>query len=94
MNKDFLLSSYDYNLPESYIAQTPAKDSKLLVCHNELVEDKYFSDLPSILDQDTAIFFNNTKVYNARIPLSKQKIIRGSGNERIIDGEIFVYQIL
>jgi len=94
INQNFRLDSYNYDLSEEYIAQIPVKNSKLLLCDWWKFSNKSFSNLPWILNKETVMFFNNSKVYNARIPLEKRLVIRHSGYKNIIDWEIFVYQIL
>lgn len=99
MQEDFLLDSYDYNLPEEMIAQVPAQpaeSAKLLVWsrNDNSIQDYHFYDLPQFLSNNDVLVCNNTKVFKARIPLHQTKIIRKSWQERYIDGEIFVYQLL
>jgi len=99
MQEDFLLDSYDYDLPEEMIAQVPAQpaeSAKLLVWSrsDNSIQDYHFYDLPEFLSANDVLICNNTKVFKARIPLSQTKIIRKSWQERYIDGEIFVYQLL
>ena len=100
---DFLLSSYDYNLPKSHIAQLPsipAHNAKMLVCISQnnnsyTLQHKQFIDLKDELDNKYLIFLNRTKVFKARIPLHEVKIIRKSGKEILLnDWEIFVYRII
>lgn len=99
MQEDFLLDSYDYNLPEEMIAQVPAQpaeSAKLLIfSQSDLsIQDYHFYDLPNLLTSNDVLVCNNTKVFKARIPLNQTKIIRKSWQERHVDGEIFVYQLL
>jgi len=99
MQEDFLLDSYDYDLPEEMIAQVPAQpaeSAKLLVwSHSDnSIQDYHFYDLPEFLSANDVLICNNTKVFKARIPLHQTKIIRKSWEVRNIDGEIFVYQLL
>jgi len=99
MQEDFLLDSYDYDLPEKMIAQVPAQpaeSAKLLVWSrsDNSIQDYHFYDLPQFLSDNDVLVCNNTKVFKARIPLYQTKIIRKSWQERCIDGEIFVYQLL
>lgn len=99
MQEDFLLDSYDYDLPEEMIAQVPAQpaeSAKLLVWsrNDNSIQDYHFYDLPQFLSASDVLVCNNTKVFKARIPLHQTKIIRKSWQERHIDGEIFVYQLL
>ena len=103
-SSDLLLSSYDYDLPPSHIAQlpaSPAHNAKLLIAMPDDSHNSYnfhhtiFFDLPNHLSQEYLLFFNETKVFKARIPLQNVKIIRASGKELILEqGEVFVYQLL
>ena len=103
-SSDLLLSSYDYDLPSSHIAQlpaSPAHNANLLIATPDASHDSYnfhyttFFDLPNHLSQEYLLFFNETKVFKARIPLQNIKIIRASGKELILEqGEVFVYQLL
>jgi S-adenosylmethionine:tRNA ribosyltransferase-isomerase len=70
-NKDQLLSSYDYHLPEELIAQNPViprHNSRLLVvdsphsCHHQI-----FKDLPQFLNSGDLLVLNNTQVIPARL---------------------------
>ncbi|WP_202970420.1 tRNA preQ1(34) S-adenosylmethionine ribosyltransferase-isomerase QueA [Lebetimonas natsushimae] len=71
MMNDFLVSAYDYNLPEGLIAKYPAKPrdlAKLLVYDRK--SDKIIHTVfKNILDfvPHSAFIFNNTKVIKARI---------------------------
>jgi S-adenosylmethionine:tRNA ribosyltransferase-isomerase len=83
MEEDFLLDSYDYNLPEEMIAQVPAQpaeSAKLLVFSrsDSSIQDNHFYDLPNLLSSNDVLVCNNTKVFKARIPLNQTKIIRKS----------------
>lgn len=68
---DFLVSAYDYNLPEELIAKypsTPRDLAKLLVYDRK--KDKIIHTVfRNILDfvPNSAFIFNNTKVIKARI---------------------------
>ena len=84
-SSDLLLSSYDYDLPSSHIAQlpaSPAHNAKLLIATPAASHKSYnfhhttFFDLPNHLSQEHLLFFNETKVFKARIPLQNVKIIR------------------
>ncbi len=99
MEEDFFLDNYDYDLPEEMIAQVPAQpaeSAKLLVwCNgNDSIKDYHFYDLINLLSEKDVLVCNNTKVFKARIPLNKTKIIRRSWEIRYVDWEIFVYQLL
>jgi len=98
-NDDFLLDNYSYDLPNELIAQIPAQpaeSAKLLVwsSNGNSVSDYHFYDLPMLLTENDVLVCNDTKVFRARIPLNKTKIIRKSWEIRYVDGEIFVYQLL
>lgn len=98
-SEDFLLDSYDYDLPEEMIAQIPAQpaeSAKLLVWSqsDNSIQDRHFYDLTNLLSDKDILVCNNTKVFKARIPLNQTKIIRKSWEIRNVDWEIFVYQLL
>lgn len=98
MEEDFLLDSYDYDLPDEMIAQVPAQpaeSAKLLVWSQEdkSIQDYHFYDLLDLLTPNDVLVCNNTKVFKARIPLVQTKVIRKSWKVRHVDGEIFVYQL-
>jgi S-adenosylmethionine:tRNA ribosyltransferase-isomerase len=81
--EDFLLDSYDYDLPQEMIAQVPAQpaeSAKLLVWsqNDNSIYDYHFYDLPNLLSSNDILICNNTKVFKARIPLNQTKIIRKS----------------
>ena len=65
------LDQFDYHLPESLIAQTPAarrQDSRLL--HLDVhggLHDRCFTDLPSLLRRNDLLIFNDTRVIRARL---------------------------
>ena len=103
IDKDLQLESYDYDLPQALIAQVPAQpvhSAKLLICQeNGIWWYSYtqitFLNLLEHLDSKYLMFFNRTKVFKARIPLSWVKIIKKNGSEVSLDkGEIFVYSLL
>jgi S-adenosylmethionine:tRNA ribosyltransferase-isomerase len=82
-NDDFLLDNYSYDLPNELIAQIPAQpaeSAKLLVwsSNGNSVSDYHFYDLPMLLTENDVLVCNDTKVFRARIPLNKTKIIRKS----------------
>lgn len=71
------LSSFDYHLPESSIAQKPAEprdSSKLMLIERDSgkITDYHFADLVDLLDDNYVIVRNNTKVIPARIFGSKE----------------------
>jgi S-adenosylmethionine:tRNA ribosyltransferase-isomerase len=66
------LSDYDYELPESLIAQEPLTDraaSRLLWLHKDsgLVEHKSFRDVVNILESGDLLVLNNTRVTAFRL---------------------------
>ena len=65
-------SLFDYELPESLIAQVPAPrrdDSRLMVVERatQAVTHCHFKDLPNWLPAETALFFNDAAVFKARL---------------------------
>ncbi|GAB1411009.1 tRNA preQ1(34) S-adenosylmethionine ribosyltransferase-isomerase QueA [Desulfovibrionales bacterium] len=69
---EFNLQSYDFDLPELLIAQTPAQkrgQSRLLVLDSSTgrCEDKFFTDLPHLLPPESLVVVNNSKVLPARM---------------------------
>ena len=67
-----LLSDYDYNLPEDLIAQMPAdkrENSRMMVLDrkNGTIIHKHFYDIVDILEKDTLLVMNNTRVLPARL---------------------------
>ncbi len=72
MKEDFLLSSYNYNLPTEQIAQTPSsqrEESRLLVLHRKsgATEHLRFSDIVHFLKPGDCMVINRSKVFPARI---------------------------
>jgi S-adenosylmethionine:tRNA ribosyltransferase-isomerase len=69
--EDFLVSSYDYNLPEELIAKYPAtpRDSAKLLVYDRKKDKITHTIFKNILDfvPNSAFIFNNTKVIKARI---------------------------
>jgi S-adenosylmethionine:tRNA ribosyltransferase-isomerase len=90
----YRLSDYVYNLPEHLIAQYPAHpadSAKLLVpSWDGIFLQKHITDLPMLLDKNTVIFLNDTRVVQARIPLHNVRVITRQGREVVLEyGEIF-----
>jgi len=72
------LSTFDFELPEGYIAQYPAKErdeAKLMVLHRDTgkIEHRMFKDILEYFDEDDCMIFNNTKVFPARLFGKKEK---------------------
>jgi len=84
-----LVSDFDYNLPDSLIAQKPIKPrdhAKLLILDKKSNKfgHEYFYDLPKYLKKGDLLVFNNTKVFKARL-LGKIK------DERNIESRIEIF---
>ena len=67
-----LLSEYDYNLPEELIAQFPADkrdNSRMMVLNRKdrTISHKHFYDIVDLIDKNTLLVMNNTKVLPARL---------------------------
>jgi S-adenosylmethionine:tRNA ribosyltransferase-isomerase len=65
-----LLSDFDFNLPEHLIAQYPLAQrsaSRLLDAAQPTLQDRMFSEFPSLLHANDLLIFNNTKVLKARL---------------------------
>ena len=74
---DWKLSSYDYKLPQSLIAQHPAPkrdQSRMLFLErkSEKISNRNFSEIVSLLPESSCLVINNTKVLPARIPGKRQ----------------------
>ncbi len=72
MDKNFLKSTYFYDLPQKLIAQTPIepRDHSRLLCYNRSsgkVEHKHFYDIVDFLHSGDVLVINNTKVLPARL---------------------------
>lgn len=79
-----LLADFDYILPKEFIAQKPLEErdkSKLMVLSREKhsIEHHQFFELPDLLDKNSVLVFNESKVIPARL---KFKI--GDGNAEIL----------
>lgn len=71
VDRDRLLSAYDYELPSERIAQTPAvprDSSRLLVLPSPTSQTHaVFRDLPKVLQPGDLLVLNNTRVLPARL---------------------------
>jgi S-adenosylmethionine:tRNA ribosyltransferase-isomerase len=72
------LSQFDFELPESYIAEYPSDlrdECRLMVVHRDTgkIEHKIFKDVIDYFDDGDAFIFNNTKVFPARLFGIKEK---------------------
>ncbi|MDD2694198.1 MAG: S-adenosylmethionine:tRNA ribosyltransferase-isomerase [Candidatus Gracilibacteria bacterium] len=97
----FDLKSYHYELPSELIAQEathPHHDARLIVVDKKsgnIEHEGIFLDLAKILENDRVLFFNNSRVLPARIPLNNREILRPDGTSgTITDGEILFCQKL
>ena len=64
------ISDFTYNLPNERIAVKPVEnraDSKLLVYEDGEISETVFNNISSVLDENTHLVFNNTRVVQARI---------------------------
>lgn len=67
-----LISEYDYNLPEELIAQMPADkrdNSRMMVLNrkDKTISHKHFYDIVDLIEPNTLLVMNNTKVLPARL---------------------------
>ncbi len=71
---EFILSEFDYDLPEERIAQHPAAErdkSRLLVFQKGEVSADIFSNIDRYIPAGNLLVFNNTQVVRARLLFSK-----------------------
>ncbi|MDR1552916.1 MAG: S-adenosylmethionine:tRNA ribosyltransferase-isomerase [Prevotellaceae bacterium] len=69
MNK-ININDFDYELPDERIAKFPFQQrdsSKLLIYSKGKISHQAFFDLPDLLNSNSLLVFNNTKVVHARI---------------------------
>jgi S-adenosylmethionine:tRNA ribosyltransferase-isomerase len=83
---EYRLSSYDYPLDESLIAQVPRADrdqARLMVLHRATgrIDHRVFSDLPDYLGPADILVINNTRVIPARLQARK---IPGGGKIELL----------
>lgn len=70
LNRQFVLSDFDFHLPTDLIAQTPAPErsaSRLLDGRGTVAVDRIFKDLPQLLQKGDLLVFNDTQVVPARL---------------------------
>jgi S-adenosylmethionine:tRNA ribosyltransferase-isomerase len=68
------ISDFDYDLPDERIAKFPLQkrdSSKLLIYDKGKISHQSFVDLPDLLNPNSLLVFNNTKVVHARIIFRK-----------------------
>ena len=69
------IEDYNYGLDDSRIAKYPLPErdaTKLLHYKSGAIEDLHFRDLPTLLDSDTLMVFNDTKVVPARLHFQRE----------------------
>ena len=71
------IADFDYPLPDERIAKHPLaqrEQCKLLYykCGNGEIEERIFSEVPSLLPAQTTLIYNNTRVINARLRFRKE----------------------
>ncbi len=74
MVHDFI-TDYDYDLPESLIAQFPKEtreDSRLLIAKGDTLQDAIFSDIVNEIRDNDLLVINNTRVLPARVFAQKE----------------------
>ena len=72
--KEIRIEDYTYDLPDERIAKFPLENreaSKLLIYDEGRIDERYFYEVPEILDAGKMLVFNNTKVIYARILFQK-----------------------
>lgn len=73
--KEIDIEEYDYELPDSRIARHPLQqrdNCKLLVRKSDgTITDHIFSELDTLLPQNSILVYNNTRVINARLRFHK-----------------------
>ena len=69
------LKEYEYTLPEDRIAKFPLEkrdSSQLLEYKKGTIQHHHFFNLPDLLDSDSLLVYNNTKVIPARLIFQRQ----------------------
>jgi S-adenosylmethionine:tRNA ribosyltransferase-isomerase len=69
MGSGLKLSEFDFDLPQSRIAQAPVspRDAAKLLCVGEKLRDASVRDLPDLLREGDVLVFNDTRVLKARL---------------------------
>ena len=73
--KNINLSDYTYTLPPEKIASYGLEQrdqSKLLLYHGGQIHHRHFFQIPELLPSEASLFFNNTKVIQARLILKRK----------------------
>lgn len=72
--KNIRIADFDYCLSDDRIAKYPLQQrdqSKLLVYDDGTVSQKIFSELPTLIPENSFLIFNNTRVIHARLRFRK-----------------------
>jgi S-adenosylmethionine:tRNA ribosyltransferase-isomerase len=70
MSSEYKLESYNFNLPDSLIANSPVEprdSSKLLIYNNNAIIDSVFYNIANFLPKNAVFILNDTKVIKARL---------------------------
>ena len=70
LERQYVLSDFDFHLPPELIAQTPAPErsaSRLLDGRGNVAVDRIFKELPTLLRSGDLLVFNDTQVVPARL---------------------------
>ncbi len=73
--REIAIRDYTYDLPEKLIAQEPLRDrdaSRLLVYQEDRIVESQFSCIDEFLEEGSLLFFNRTKVVQARLYFKKE----------------------
>lgn len=73
--RNIKISDYSYDLPPGRIAKYPLRErdrSRLLVWDGFKISDRVFGELPSLVESDSLLVFNNTRVIRARLLFRKE----------------------
>lgn len=74
MFEDLSPDQFDYDLPAERIPAFPLEQrqhARLLISHGEVIQDALFQDVPKLLDHQSQLIVNDTKVIHARLFLQK-----------------------
>lgn len=72
--QEIKITDYTYDLPDHRIAKFPLEQrdsSKLLRYKDGQIKEFVFNQLPDLLEADTLLIYNNTRVINARLLFQK-----------------------
>lgn len=73
--RNIRITDYSYELPLERIAKYPLTErdrSKLLVWDGSSVNDRVFREMPSLIEKESLLVFNNTRVIRARLLFRKE----------------------